>query len=116
MLPGVECARRRRFHRSGINGGYSDSRISSDGRGMTRRSSVCLYTTSHESNIGLISFSVVEQRGSQNQAYGGDEKLIDTAREAKERLDERLRRGPQWKSDTNSCIFSVKKHILGVKG
>lgn len=45
MLPGVECARRRRFHQSGSNGsGYSDSTI------ISRRSSFCLYTSNNESH------------------------------------------------------------------
>ncbi|KAK9269154.1 hypothetical protein L1049_000923 [Liquidambar formosana] len=87
MLPGVECARRRRFHQGG--GGYSDSSIVA-GHGLTRRSSFCLYITSnHESH--LSSTSSLQQRSTANQAYQLDEKLGGVAREAKERLDERLR-------------------------
>ncbi|KAA8522924.1 hypothetical protein F0562_009347 [Nyssa sinensis] len=92
MLPGVECARRRRFHQSGSS---SDS-PSPSGHGLTRRSSFCLYTISkHESHL---SSSSSLQRSKVRQAYQ-DEKLGGVAREAKERLDERLK--PQYsKSET----------------
>ncbi|XAR66811.1 hypothetical protein NMG60_11013155 [Bertholletia excelsa] len=82
-LPGVECARRRRFHQSGA---WSESPVPA-GHGQTRRSSFCLYTSKHESNLGSAhSLS----RRTANPAYQ-DEKLGGVAREAKERLDERLR-------------------------
>ncbi|KAJ4709677.1 RING/U-box superfamily protein [Melia azedarach] len=89
MLPGVECARRRRFHQSG---GYSDSQTISAHSG-TRRSSFCLYTSNHESHHTSISSlrSIIYQASQ-------DEKLGGIAREAKERLDERLR--AQRKSET----------------
>jgi len=48
VLPGVECARRRRFHRSG------DS-LGAPAHGWTRRPSFCLYTSSHENHHGSIS-------------------------------------------------------------
>jgi len=48
VLPGVECARRRRFHRSG------DS-LGAPAHGRTRRPSFCLYTSSHENHHGSIS-------------------------------------------------------------
>ncbi|CAN0908531.1 hypothetical protein LINGRAHAP2_LOCUS25337 [Linum grandiflorum] len=84
MLAGVECARRRRFHRSGIDH-FS---------GEIRRPSFCLYPSNHE---GSASFATVaSQRIIQSEAYDDDEKLEDSAREAKERLDERL--GLQRKS------------------
>lgn len=51
MLPGVECARRRRFHQSG---GWSDS-PGTAGHGCTRRSSFCLYASSHESHLSSSS-------------------------------------------------------------
>ncbi|KAK6248280.1 hypothetical protein QUC31_019845 [Theobroma cacao] len=83
MLPGVECARRRRFHQSG---GASDS-PSTVPIGWTRRSSFCLYTSNHETHHSSVSS---QQRSILNQA-NQDEKLGEVAREAKERLDERLR-------------------------
>ncbi|KAL5547679.1 hypothetical protein UlMin_002910 [Ulmus minor] len=85
MLPGVECARRRRFHQSG---GSSDS-LNVPSHGWTRRSSFCLYTSNHETHHS--STSLLKQRSISNQAYQDDEKLGAEAREAKERLDERLR-------------------------
>lgn len=90
MLPGVECARRRRFHQSG-----PDSPGGSSGHGSsTRRSSFCLYTSNNESYFSNMS-SV--QRSPQSQAYC-DDKLGVAAREAKERLDGRLR--AQWKPES----------------
>ncbi|XVF47969.1 hypothetical protein PTKIN_Ptkin03bG0152500 [Pterospermum kingtungense] len=83
MLPGVECARRRRFHQSG---GSSDA-PSVAGIGLSRRSSFCLYTTNHDSHHTSVSS---QQRSIPVQAYE-DRKLGGVAREAKERLDERLR-------------------------
>ncbi|XVF34493.1 hypothetical protein REPUB_Repub18cG0063400 [Reevesia pubescens] len=83
MLAGVECARRRRFHQSG---GSSDS-PSLAAVGLSRRSSLCLYTSNHETHHTSVSS---QQRGIFLQSYQ-DEKLGGVAREAKERLDERLR-------------------------
>ncbi|CAH8385405.1 unnamed protein product [Eruca vesicaria subsp. sativa] len=94
MLPGVECARRRRFH-----GGASPLDLSNTasvaaaatGQVWTRRPSFSLYTTSHECHQAYVSFSETNVR---NKSYGGDdndEKLVGAAKEAKERLDERLR-------------------------
>ncbi|KAF7806483.1 putative E3 ubiquitin-protein ligase RHY1A [Senna tora] len=85
MLPGVECARRRRFHVHDSPSSSSSSSITS--HASTRRSSFCLYTTSHES---LPSSSSLLQRSFFYQAYP-DEMLGGAAREARERLDERLR-------------------------
>jgi hypothetical protein len=48
MLPGVECARRRRFHQSG------DS-LGAPAHGWSRKPSFCLYTSSHESYHGSVS-------------------------------------------------------------
>ncbi|XP_077236714.1 uncharacterized protein LOC143878294 [Tasmannia lanceolata] len=81
MLPGVECARRRRFHQ----GGSTDSQniIAKSG---TRRSSFCLYSSKHESNLNTNSM----KRSTTNQTFQ-TEKLGDIAREAKERLDWRLK-------------------------
>lgn len=85
MLPGVECARRRRFHQSITS---SDSPSTAAKSGSTRRPSFCLYTSNRD--VHLISSSSSQQRSSSNQAYE-NEKLGEIAREAKERLDERLR-------------------------
>ncbi|KAL3566922.1 hypothetical protein D5086_032337 [Populus alba] len=89
MLPGVECARRRRFHQSG------DS-LGAPAHGWSRKPSFCLYTSSHESHHGLVSSL---QRIVSSQAYE-DEKLGGVAREAKERLDERLRLQKKKKAET----------------
>ncbi|XP_050216763.1 probable E3 ubiquitin-protein ligase RHY1A [Mercurialis annua] len=83
MLPGVECARRRRFHQS------SDAvtaTASYGGSGSTRRSSFCLYTSNHDT----ASHNSTLQRSILKKVYE-DEKLGGVARQAKERLDERLR-------------------------
>ncbi|KAF5176641.1 E3 ubiquitin-protein ligase [Thalictrum thalictroides] len=90
MLPGVECARRRRCHQ----GGWMEQSQSFVGHGRTRR--FCLYTSNHESQLN--SKSLLE-RSAANQSFQGD-KLEGAAREAKERLDERLRF--QRKSETKS--------------
>ncbi|CDP10512.1 unnamed protein product [Coffea canephora] len=93
MLPGVEVARRRRFHQSG--GWLDSSSASPSGHCSTRRSSFCLYVSNHESP--LSSSTSIVPRSSISQAYC-DQKLNDAAREAKQRLDGRLR--AQWKSET----------------
>ncbi|GMJ07252.1 hypothetical protein HRI_004394400 [Hibiscus trionum] len=80
MLPGVECARRRRIR---PNGGLSGSSTSA-AVGSTRKSALCLYATANESHFGLQKQrSIVEACE--------DEKLGGTARKAKKRLDEKLR-------------------------
>ncbi|KAE8654494.1 zinc finger family protein [Hibiscus syriacus] len=83
MLPGVECARRRRFHQSG---GLSDS-PSAAVIGLTRRSSFCLYASNHETHHTSVSS---QQRSISTQTYQ-DDKLGVVVREARERLDGRLR-------------------------
>ncbi|XP_058067490.1 probable E3 ubiquitin-protein ligase RHY1A [Magnolia sinica] len=80
MLPGVECARRRRFHQGG-----SDPPVGVK-KGGTRRSSFCLYTSSRDSHLNYNTW----HRSATTQSFKA-EKLGDIAREAKERLDERLR-------------------------
>ncbi|XP_021899416.1 E3 ubiquitin-protein ligase ZNRF3-like [Carica papaya] len=85
MLPGVECARRRRFHQSVA---CSDSSPSLAAHGWTRRPSFCLYSSNRETHHSSVSSL---PRLKSNQAYSQDEKLGEIAREAKERLDERLR-------------------------
>ncbi|WOK92143.1 E3 ubiquitin-protein ligase [Canna indica] len=76
MLPGVECARRRRL------GSSTDSAAGS------RRSSFCLYTTGHD-QLQLRRSSSMQRIVSNKEIH--DESLGHTAREAKERLDARLR-------------------------
>ncbi|KAK9947429.1 hypothetical protein M0R45_003055 [Rubus argutus] len=82
MLPGVECARRRRVHQSGESPGVANT------NGCTRRSSFCLYASNHETHQ-TSSFSL--RRSRLNQASYPDEKLGVEARVAKERLDVKLR-------------------------
>ena len=100
MLPGVECARRRRVHQSG------ESPCVGGIHGSTRRSSFCLYASNHDSHHTPTSSL---QRSILNQAYM-DEKLGVEAREAKGRLDERLRtqRKPQPKRHTNGGNKGLK--------
>ncbi len=102
MLPGVECARRRRFHQSS---GSSDSPTVA-AHGCTRRSSFCLYTSKHE-NHHAASSSSSSKRSVSNQAYC-DEKLGGAAREAKERLDERLRTQRKSESTRNKKKESLR--------
>ncbi|TKY54752.1 hypothetical protein E2542_SST19164 [Spatholobus suberectus] len=73
MLPGVECARRRRLHNSGST------------RDSTTRS-FCLYMRNLQSPF---SSSSLLERSMLNQAYP-DENLGGAAREAKRRLDEKF--------------------------
>ncbi|KAF8400570.1 hypothetical protein HHK36_013869 [Tetracentron sinense] len=97
MLPGVECARRRRCHQGG---GLIDSHTVLE-HCRTRRSSFCLYTSNHETHH-LNSSSSLRRYATSNQTFQ-DEKLGGAAREAKERLDERLRtlRKPEIKSHSS---------------
>ncbi|KAF3597729.1 hypothetical protein DY000_02021477 [Brassica cretica] len=92
MLPGVECARRRRFHGGvpPIDLSNTASVAAATGHVWTRRPSFSLYTTNHESHQAYVSFS---ERNVRNKSYGvdNDEKLVGAAKEAKDRLDERLR-------------------------
>ncbi|KAL8037421.1 hypothetical protein ABFX02_11G038500 [Erythranthe guttata] len=93
MLPGVESARRRRFHRScldnsGGDGGYGGGR-------STRRSSFCLYV-SNCSELIVGSPSSME-RNSIRKGVFDDAKLDAAASEAKKRLDHKLQ--THWKSE-----------------
>ncbi|AES91708.1 hypothetical protein MtrunA17_Chr4g0065191 [Medicago truncatula] len=72
MLPGVECARRRRLYKSKVE---SDS---------TKRS-FCLYTRNLKSTTSSPTSFL-----RQNQYSYPDEKLGGSAREAKRRLDEKF--------------------------
>lgn len=79
MLPGVECARRRRVRQGGAGMGAEAA-----GGGTGRRSSFCLYAAGHggAGNSGKRSGGVV---------HGHGWTLDSNAREAKERLDQKLR-------------------------
>ncbi|KAG6599357.1 hypothetical protein SDJN03_09135, partial [Cucurbita argyrosperma subsp. sororia] len=109
MLPGVECARRRRFHQSIT---LSDTPSTAAKLGSTRRPSFCLYTSNRDFHI-TSSSSCSQQRSSSHPAYQ-NEKLGEIAREAKERLDERLRthrkpENPRKKSGEGLKNSSEKK-------
>eukprot|EP00257_Ricinus_communis_P023038 XP_015582920.1 probable E3 ubiquitin-protein ligase RHY1A [Ricinus communis] len=103
MLPGVECARRRRFHQS------SDSTAAAAYGGSTRRSSFCLYTGNHESSHGSTSSL---QRNILSKVYE-DEKLGGVARQAKERLDERLRTQRKSSSKRRSSTGNLSGRAEG---
>ncbi|XP_027333349.1 uncharacterized protein LOC113848153 [Abrus precatorius] len=82
MLPGVECARRRRLHHSGGGSSYSPSMPTRD---STSRS-FCLYIRNLQTPFS--SSSSVE-RSALNGACP-EENLGGAAMEAKRRLDERF--------------------------
>lgn len=88
MLPGVESARRRRCH--GTSAAWADSQSSSfiESSNSSRRSSLCLYSSNHSLQSNLLQKRMVNKSQQQEEQ---DEKLGGEAREAKERLDERLR-------------------------
>ncbi|XP_023641789.1 uncharacterized protein LOC17893369 isoform X2 [Capsella rubella] len=92
MLPGVECARRRRFHGGAppIESSNAAAVAAAVGHVWTRRPSFSLYTTNNESHQAHVSFS---ERSFRSKSYGedSDEKLDGAAKEAKQRLNERLR-------------------------
>ncbi|KAM7472986.1 hypothetical protein LguiA_011169 [Lonicera macranthoides] len=100
MLPGVESARRRRFHG---NGGWSESPLTY-GYGSTRR----FYMSNCDSNL-TSSSSLLRRMVKQEEQ---DAKLGGAAREAKERLDERLR--AQWKPETKRTKLQ-EKVVLGAE-
>ncbi|CAL9748156.1 unnamed protein product [Musa acuminata subsp. burmannicoides] len=77
MLPGVECARRRRLH----HGGSTDSSTG------TRRSSYCLHSIGCEAH--LTATGSMQRTISNKEVHEGA--LGSMARGAKERLDARLR-------------------------
>nr|XP_023876498.1 uncharacterized protein LOC111988925 isoform X3 [Quercus suber]XP_023876499.1 uncharacterized protein LOC111988925 isoform X4 [Quercus suber]POE81136.1 hypothetical protein CFP56_38054 [Quercus suber] len=100
MLPGVECARRRRLHQS-VAGGPESVNLAANGG--TRRSCLSLYPTNNETHH--TTFSLME-----HQAYK-DVELGGVAKEARERLDERLKLRPQRKSH-NKRDNSISKGCL----
>ncbi|XP_024016452.1 uncharacterized protein LOC18025874 isoform X2 [Eutrema salsugineum] len=111
MLPGVECARRRRFHGGGPPIDLSNTAaVAAAARHVwTRRPSFSLYTTNNESHQAYVSFS---ERNVRNKSYGedhNDEKLDGAAKEAKERLDERLRNPRKSSGKRKSINWSKRK-------
>ncbi|KAG9153423.1 hypothetical protein Leryth_021005 [Lithospermum erythrorhizon] len=103
MLPGVECARRRRIHQSGNRLIDSSSYVTSTtsfGYASRRPSSFCLYVTSRYQSPPLFP---MEQINATVRPADFDEKLDDAAREAKERLDEKL--NATWKSTKTRFFF-----------
>ncbi|CAL0320160.1 unnamed protein product [Lupinus luteus] len=88
MLPGVESARRRRFHHSG---GCLDSPSFSP-HNSTRRSSFCLYAKNHELLLPSFSSWILNtQQRSMFKQTNPDENIVGAAREAKQRLDEKFK-------------------------
>ncbi|KAE9608270.1 hypothetical protein Lal_00003700 [Lupinus albus] len=85
MLPGVESARRRRFHNSGL---CLDSPSLSP-HNSSRRSSFCLYAKNHESLLPSLILNT-QQRNMFNQTHP-DENIVGAAKEAKQRLDEKFK-------------------------
>ncbi|XP_054821996.1 probable E3 ubiquitin-protein ligase RHY1A isoform X2 [Prosopis cineraria] len=108
-LPGVECARRRRFHQSGV---WSDTPSFMPPHTSTRRSSFCLYTSNHES----LSSSSLLQRSLTYQAYP-HEMLEGAAGEAKQRLDARLgtQRKTEIKREKVRSEAELQKEVYGAK-
>ncbi|KAL3629651.1 hypothetical protein CASFOL_026873 [Castilleja foliolosa] len=108
VLPGVEAARRRRFHKSSDN----DEQLTS-----TRRSSLCLYATSHvhQSNSSIMQIKNPSTR--QESRIVCDESTLGVAaREAKKRLDERLQ--PQkWRSqkDRSNIQSNMQPEVPNLK-
>lgn len=134
MLPGVESARRRRFHKSG---GCLDAPLLAP-HNSTRRSSFCLYASNHESRISsssslvcalfspclqlsplnfpfsfyncswgcinLLSWFEFKQQRGLLYQAHLDESLGGAAREAKQRLDDKFR--AQRVSETNRYIWA----------
>ncbi|XP_022143236.1 E3 ubiquitin-protein ligase EL5 [Momordica charantia] len=109
MLPGVECARRRRFHQSITS---SDSPSTAAKLGSTRRPSFCLYTSNRDFHL---TSSSTQQRSWSNQAFQND-KLGEIAREAKERLDERLKTRRRPETETVRKSRSKREEEVRSKG
>ncbi|KAG9456211.1 hypothetical protein H6P81_000719 [Aristolochia fimbriata] len=116
MLPGVECARRRRFHQGGSMDTASSTSKSSTT--STRRSSFCLYASNHIEAHPISSNSNL-QRSFSNQELR-THKLGYAAREARERLDGRLRsttstQGKSQPTRSNSTGAIDLQKLLGLK-
>nr|GEY13971.1 probable E3 ubiquitin-protein ligase RHY1A [Tanacetum cinerariifolium] len=101
-IPGLECARRRRFPGST---GWSDSSIMLNSAFRSTRSRG-FYDT-HFTSTSLSQRSMVNQ-------LDQDEKLEGVAREAKERLDGKLR--SHWQLDINSQEISRSASLVEENG
>uniref|UniRef100_A0A0E0K6C5 RING-type E3 ubiquitin transferase n=1 Tax=Oryza punctata TaxID=4537 RepID=A0A0E0K6C5_ORYPU len=89
MLPGVECARRRRLRQGGGEAPCG-----------TRRPSLCLYAGGHDH--ALLGSSSSKQQRSACEKQHGWWTLDSNVREAKERLDQKLR--------SAAPVVVVKRH------
>uniref|UniRef100_A0A0E0DXX5 RING-type domain-containing protein n=1 Tax=Oryza meridionalis TaxID=40149 RepID=A0A0E0DXX5_9ORYZ len=92
MLPGVECARRRRLRQGGGAGADATASAAAAGGG-TRRSSFCVHAAGHgggQTCGGAAANHSAKQRSSVMELIHGWS-LDSNAREAKERLDQKLR-------------------------
>ncbi|KAL6898038.1 hypothetical protein ACP4OV_006634 [Aristida adscensionis] len=97
MLPGVECARRRRVRQ----GGAAEAAAG----GGTRRSSFCLYAAGHGGHpavgLGGAGGAGKQRSGVMEMIHGWT--LDSNAREAKERLDQKLR-------SKKEAAAAIKRH------
>ncbi|KAL1326304.1 hypothetical protein HN51_036378 [Arachis hypogaea] len=101
ILPGVECARRRRLHQSK---GFLDL-TSSSTASSTRRTSFCLYAANHEPLHSFSSSSLLHR----SVIYHAqpDLSMVGEAREARQRLDDKFR--SQRKSEYKSIKCSENR-------
>ncbi|XP_024313859.1 uncharacterized protein LOC100830912 isoform X2 [Brachypodium distachyon] len=94
MLPGVECARRRRMWQGG---GGADPLAP----GATRRFSFCLYAAGHGHAASAVSSGGKRSGVMEPTMHGWA--LDSNAREAKQRLDQKLR-------SSNRADAAIKRH------
>ncbi|XP_026454698.1 uncharacterized protein LOC113355928 [Papaver somniferum] len=108
ILPGVECARRRRFHQTDP---YSSVIGTNSSTCRTRRYSFCLYTSSsndtHPNYSSSTSSSLKRSISNHQKTLEQDEKLEGGVREAKERLREKLRSRSYSSSSSSASLISV---------
>lgn len=107
MLPGVESARRRRFH-----GGLDSNSTSLSSHVSTRRSTFCLYASNHESHL---SSSSSLQRSMLYQPHQ-DENMVGAAREAKQRLDDKFRSKRMSENKRQNIIKCVEGRRTSLAG
>ncbi|XP_066370002.1 E3 ubiquitin-protein ligase RDUF1-like isoform X1 [Miscanthus floridulus] len=101
MLPGVECARRRRLRQAGAGVGAEAA------GGGTRRSSFCLYAAGHGgAGLGAGGNSGKQRSGVMEMIHGWT--LDSNAREAKERLDQKLRSKREAAIERHHSTGSIK--------
>ncbi|KAG4957261.1 hypothetical protein JHK85_043641 [Glycine max] len=105
MLPGVECARRRRLHRC-----LDSNSTSLTSHASTRRSSFCLYASNHECRLSLSSSL---QRSMLYQPHP-DENMGGVVREAKQRLDDKFRahrNSENKRQNSTKCVEGRRTRI-----